>query len=612
MNSRPDIFRHNSMNHLSQGNILTMNTPHLFPQQQQQQQPSQLGQQQQQPAPPPHMGLLQPGPASNPSLGLLPTGQPSGASNQAAVYQLQMQQANHQRRQQQMHQAMSAQAMGGQNASGHTPSGTSPSSMQTPPTPTQSAQVPNRPLTGVPAPTAAAATPPSASQTSDNSLLQTVVQAGPSIAPQRMLGNMTYPVGFGQGLTRLLQFSGVLASDTPNKLQLSYWDSLIKEYFTPKASLKFTLWKDNQRNEAKPFEIGVPILPRFFLVTSQSGVKSMNLSLDGARERIVSHGHAVVECVHAVWTYRYTNGYTVTLRGPMTAHIFVLPNHTSTGQAPHQHVSYTLKFDQLQFDANYHDKLIAMEAISGSRTTESPRLKAPSTPVMNGIRRPEDEDRRFEEPRLVIEKAVIPAEPVNAFGIPQATMRCLELAESVAQMSPLIQFSTENKLGPLDALTQYARKLRDIQGPGINGAPGAHGFSPSSSSAFENGGTGVPATPPVTLYPGTPMSSGSQTLSSANIPTPSGPSASDTVSKQNKASSSMPQPPATPTAGPANASTPVSAPTPTAVTTTPSLTHSTLKRKAQGQAGEGSASANTTPEVPPPKRVNRKRGRTGG
>lgn len=37
------------------------------------------------------------------------------------------------------------------------------------------------------------------------------------------------------------------------KLQLSYWDSLIKEYFTPKASLKFTLWKDNQRNEAKPF-----------------------------------------------------------------------------------------------------------------------------------------------------------------------------------------------------------------------------------------------------------------------------------------------------------------------------------------------------------------------
>lgn len=37
------------------------------------------------------------------------------------------------------------------------------------------------------------------------------------------------------------------------KLQLSWWNDLIKEYFTPKAVMKLTLWKDNQRNEAKPF-----------------------------------------------------------------------------------------------------------------------------------------------------------------------------------------------------------------------------------------------------------------------------------------------------------------------------------------------------------------------
>lgn len=37
------------------------------------------------------------------------------------------------------------------------------------------------------------------------------------------------------------------------KLQLTYWNNLIKDYFTPRAVLKFTLWKDNQRNEAKPF-----------------------------------------------------------------------------------------------------------------------------------------------------------------------------------------------------------------------------------------------------------------------------------------------------------------------------------------------------------------------
>ncbi|KZP02463.1 hypothetical protein FIBSPDRAFT_669908, partial [Athelia psychrophila] len=133
----------------------------------------------------------------------------------------------------------------------------------------------------------------------------------------------SYPLGLGQGLTRLLQFSGVLASENKQRLSLAHWDLLVKEYFANNAVMKFTLWKDNQRNEAKPFDIGVPILPRFFLVTAQSGVKSMSLSLDGARERLLSQNRAVIECVTAAWTYKYTNGYTVTLRGPLTAHIIL-------------------------------------------------------------------------------------------------------------------------------------------------------------------------------------------------------------------------------------------------------------------------------------------------
>jgi len=75
----------------------------------------------------------------------------------------------------------------------------------------------------------------------------------------------------GQGIIRLLQFSGALSGDNRNvssftrcglgkrltnndqKLGLVFWENLVKDYFTPKAILKYTLWKDNQRNEAKPF-----------------------------------------------------------------------------------------------------------------------------------------------------------------------------------------------------------------------------------------------------------------------------------------------------------------------------------------------------------------------
>jgi LIM-domain binding protein len=217
--------------------------------------------------------------------------------------------------------------------------------------------------------------------------------------------------------------------------------------------MKVTLWKDNQRNEAKPFgescielvhntslrlsvEIGVPILPRFFLVTTQSGVKSMSLSLDGARERLVTHGHAVVECVTALWTYKYANGYTVTLRGPLTCHIVLGPPNTPGNGLPsqpaQQATQYSLKIEHLQFDANFHDKHISLDSVLGQRLMESPGAPRPRnalTPTANGTiaQQRAEEDRKWEEPRVIIDRASIPGEPVNAFGIPQATMRCLEV-----------------------------------------------------------------------------------------------------------------------------------------------------------------------------------------
>lgn len=205
--------------------------------------------------------------------------------------------------------------------------------------------------------------------------------------------------------------------------------------------MKLTLWKDNQRKEAKPFEIGVPILPRFFLVTTQSGVKSMSLSLDGARERQIATGHCIVECVAAVWTYKYNNGYTVTLRGALSAHVIITSTSAPGSAAPNpaQPSAYTFKFDEFTFDANFHDKFIALDAIMGQRIPEpakSPWIRSAPTPNSNGtvsdpMSGATEEDKKWEEPRVVIERCSIPGEPVNAFGIPQATMRCLEVRSNI-------------------------------------------------------------------------------------------------------------------------------------------------------------------------------------
>ncbi|KAF7313412.1 hypothetical protein HMN09_00497100 [Mycena chlorophos] len=393
-------------------------------------------------------------------------------------------------------------------------------------------------------------------------------------------------LGHGQGLIRVLQFSGLLGSDTPQvlrqKLHLSFWDNLVREYFTPKAMMKLTLWRDSMKNEAKPFEIGVPILPRFFLVTTQSGVKSMSLTLDGARERLYGAGHAIIECVSAIWTCRYHSGHVVTLRGPLVIHLMlctVAPGSAAAGAG----AQYTLKFDNFEFDAVSHDKYIALDAISGTR-----REDESTTPGATGM---PDDEKQWEEPRAVLENASIPGEPVNAFGIPQATMRCLELAESVGQMADLITFAKDQEMGPLAALKSFSDKLREEypQPPTMNGGPPPpnpffNSSLPTANTLYSSAPASVTNPPPGNPPPPQPASSMS---SPQNAPT----SAANSPQKQHKTI-------------PAKGSAAASASTPTASTSsgTPALANATLKRK-----GEPPAAASE----PPSKRPTRRR-RTGG
>lgn len=169
----------------------------------------------------------------------------------------------------------------------------------------------------------------------------------------------------------------------------------------------------------------------------------MSLSLDGARERLLTHNRAVIECVTAAWTYKYTNGYTVTLRGPLTAHIIMVPNTARNQPGAPSSTPFTLKFDNLDFGANFHDKSISLESILGMRNPESSPPKTPHqrnapTPNSIGTSSSFDEDKKWEEPRVTIDHASIPGEPVNAFGIPQATMRCLEVHSNILTASAYI------------------------------------------------------------------------------------------------------------------------------------------------------------------------------
>lgn len=158
----------------------------------------------------------------------------------------------------------------------------------------------------------------------------------------------------------------------------------------------------------------------------------MSLSLDGAVERNTSATSAVVNCVAAMWTYKYFNGYTITLKGPLVATITAVPSHLTTPEAPHMPpgVQYSLKLESLTFDALLHEKSLAVESITGHRQLQNVvrNWESTSQPIASlGMMR-QEVDQLLDEPLVSIEGAKIPDEPVNAFAIPQATMRCLEVS----------------------------------------------------------------------------------------------------------------------------------------------------------------------------------------
>lgn len=151
----------------------------------------------------------------------------------------------------------------------------------------------------------------------------------------------------------------------------------------------------------------------------------MSLAFNGARERLQDTNHCVIECPEAIWTFFFSSGYTVTLKGPFTAHIHASPHSPDLPPPIPGHPNKNLRIDEMHFEAKLQYKSVSLDAIQGNRMPEPHK---PITPTPLGNPHMEEQIRQLEDPRIHIVNANLPGEPINAFGIPQATMRCLEVS----------------------------------------------------------------------------------------------------------------------------------------------------------------------------------------
>ncbi|KAF9518431.1 hypothetical protein BS47DRAFT_1289760, partial [Hydnum rufescens UP504] len=261
------------------------------------------------------------------------------------------------------------------------------------------------------------------------------------------------------------------------KKTLDYWKGVASEFFSQVAgSIQMTLWKDT---EAKPFSITENNFPRFFFTSYNSGVKSITLTLDGVTEHVIAAGEGKVDCQEASWMFTFDTGYVITLRGPLHAIIHVVP---AINPLPSPAPAHSLKFQRMVFSSNKLEKHIDLDAVIGDRKPGLPMNRRPHLPngingstampsptLSAGVPYPPG-DPRAETRWIVIDNAQLPADPVNAFGIPEATMRSLEVSqqshfpprdtgrkltavdskftETFTPLDELIQMSIDQKLGP--------------------------------------------------------------------------------------------------------------------------------------------------------------------
>jgi hypothetical protein len=369
----------------------------------------------------------------------------------------------------------------------------------------------------------------------------------------------------------------------------------------------------------------------------------MFFTFDALSERVDPTGGRVTLEGSASWTSKYQNGYVVVLKGPLLASLVLVPVATPGPAVANQPQSLSWRMDHLSFDALSCEKSVLIETVVGPSGSQDARFGGPDaalpgTPV-TGMTNGSAPSREDDDPTPVpvkIEHAWVPGDPCNAFGIPQATMRCLEvcvdavprpdtkpqlrlmqfeqqLAESVDGMSMLIEHSVLTKMGPRETLSAFGEAIRRTGQPpniGVNGqiAPGQPGLSnPAFNPAMFTmtppvshagvtipPGTQLPRDPQPHPTLGTSVPPASPTKASRNAGTPAASQATPTLANARTPGTTTP----TATTGPSAAGTAASAPT-------------SNKRKATADVSAAANGGNTS-EPPAKKATTRKRRQTGG
>lgn len=99
------------------------------------------------------------------------------------------------------------------------------------------------------------------------------------------------------------------------------------------------------------------------------------------------------------------------------------------------------------------EERIKSEPVLPSSSTNVAAAAAPTHPNSTAV-----DVNKLQVRTIKWESSLIPASPVGPFGIPEKSMRCLELIEGVTQLVPLMAFGVDHNLSPTESLNQFTER----------------------------------------------------------------------------------------------------------------------------------------------------------
>lgn len=288
----------------------------------------------------------------------------------------------------------------------------------------------------------------------------------------------------GHCLLKLLQFcehlSGFQGGKDPT--DLSYWNEFVHRFFSPRAVFRFVVheYGDDGVAADKPYELGFPILARYFNSYFQGGATNIQLVLDkGTTDKPLTGDSHFIENTKASMHFWYPGNLMVMASGTLRAHF--------DGEQ---------KIELLEFQQNHYEEFLPRSLVlQGAKPTHTwikdwkqANNDAKASPEMSK----KSKQRQFKSPQSVPPDLELPDALVNKNGLSAAVQNFLEISEILSHMNPLFSHAHMHpNLGPYAALNSY---IQTVSGQGDNAGV-------MNGQPMPQGAGGQPRTPSYGQFP---------------------------------------------------------------------------------------------------------------